>query len=141
MHRQSVLEPADNVPKSETELEERRVGVQILADSEKLKTTYDTLKQHVVAWNKVVKSAHKDIQELDRTIAESVSYYKSFVNTFVTTFATCKYKKVNMTHCWFKISFYSYLQSEPLKTSWNLNVQWRICAWRNSKRLDSRMQN
>lgn len=72
MHRQSVLEPADNVPKSEIELEERRVGVQILADSEKLKSTYDTLKQHVTAWQKVVSSAHKDIQELDRTIAESL---------------------------------------------------------------------
>lgn len=72
MHRQSVLEPADNIPKSEIELEERRVGVQILADSEKLKSTYDTLKQHVTAWQKVVSSAHKDIQELDRTIAESL---------------------------------------------------------------------
>lgn len=72
IHRQSVLEPSDQIPKSETQLEERRVGVQILADSEKLKTTYETLKQHVMAWEKVVKSAHKDIRELDQVIAESL---------------------------------------------------------------------
>lgn len=52
-------------------MEERRVGVQILADSGKLKSTYETLKQHVNAWQKVVISAHKDIRELDQAIAES----------------------------------------------------------------------
>jgi hypothetical protein len=72
MHRQSVLEPVDTIPKSETQLEERRIGVQILADSEKLKSTYETLKQHVLAWQKVVSSAHKDIRELDQAIAESL---------------------------------------------------------------------
>lgn len=57
---------------AETQLEERRIGVQILADSEKLKSTYETLKQHVLAWQKVVSSAHKDIRELDQAITESL---------------------------------------------------------------------
>lgn len=57
---------------ADAQLEERRVGVQILADSEKLKTTYGTLKEHVQAWQKVVSSAHKDIRELDQAIAESL---------------------------------------------------------------------
>ncbi|KAI6226090.1 Discontinuous actin hexagon [Aphelenchoides besseyi] len=72
MNRQSVLEPMETLQKSQAELEERRVGVQILADSERLKSTYETLKQHVAAWQRVVKGAHRDIQELDRAIAESI---------------------------------------------------------------------
>lgn len=52
--------------------EERRIGVQILADSDKLKAQWELLKQQVAQWSIVVASAHKDMIELDRTIAESL---------------------------------------------------------------------
>lgn len=57
---------------AEAEREERRVGVQILADSDKLKSSWALLKQQVQAWSKVVITAHKDMQELDKCIAESL---------------------------------------------------------------------
>ncbi|KAI1731518.1 EF hand domain-containing protein [Ditylenchus destructor] len=57
---------------TEAEREERRVGVQILADSDKLKSSWALLKQQVQAWSKVVITAHKDMQELDKCIAESL---------------------------------------------------------------------
>ena len=57
---------------AQVKLEERRVGVQILADSEKLKKTFGTLGSHLGAWRRVVQGAHRDLSELDRAIAESL---------------------------------------------------------------------
>lgn len=48
------------------------MGVQILADSEKLKSSWELLKQHCRVWSAVVGDAHRDMQELDKAIAESL---------------------------------------------------------------------
>lgn len=72
LHRGSVLDSGKEMERSDAELEERRIGVQILADSEKLKSSYDALKQHLAAWRRVVATAHRNLQELDTAIAESL---------------------------------------------------------------------
>uniref|UniRef100_A0A1I7SAC8 Dystrophin n=1 Tax=Bursaphelenchus xylophilus TaxID=6326 RepID=A0A1I7SAC8_BURXY len=72
IHRGSAFDSSKEMEKSDAQLEERRIGVQILADSEKLKSSYDALKQHLSAWQRVVSTAHRELQELDTAIAESL---------------------------------------------------------------------
>lgn len=54
------------------EREERRIGVQILADSDKLEKQWKQLQKQLDLWSKVVAQAHSDMEELDKTIAESL---------------------------------------------------------------------
>lgn len=56
----------------EAQREERRVGSQILADSEKLSSSWELLKKQISSWSDVVAGAHREMQELDRAIAESL---------------------------------------------------------------------
>ncbi|CAD5206423.1 unnamed protein product [Bursaphelenchus okinawaensis] len=80
IHRGSVFDSNKEMEKSDAQLEERRIGVQILADSEKLKTSYDALKQHLNAWQRVVATAHRELQDLDTAIAESLLAIGSIEN-------------------------------------------------------------
>uniref|UniRef100_A0A0N5BAQ1 Dystrophin n=1 Tax=Strongyloides papillosus TaxID=174720 RepID=A0A0N5BAQ1_STREA len=54
------------------EREERRIGLKILADCERLKTDWENLKNKCSEWEKVVEEAHLEMQVLDRAMAESL---------------------------------------------------------------------
>ncbi|CEF68324.1 Discontinuous actin hexagon [Strongyloides ratti] len=75
LYTKSVLDnnndPIDE--KTETaEREERRIGLKILADCERLKTDWKNLKNKCNEWGKVVEEAHLEMQSLDRAMAESL---------------------------------------------------------------------
>ena len=57
---------------AEAEKEERRIGLQILADSEKLKVSWADLQCRVQAWSLAVNNVHADMQELDKSVGEAL---------------------------------------------------------------------
>uniref|UniRef100_A0A914HK11 Dystrophin n=1 Tax=Globodera rostochiensis TaxID=31243 RepID=A0A914HK11_GLORO len=59
-------------PKNEVEREERRIGMQILADSGRLQTQWPLLKEQLGHWSENVTSALREMQELDRAMAEAL---------------------------------------------------------------------
>ncbi|KAI3422321.1 hypothetical protein GPALN_012844 [Globodera pallida] len=59
-------------PKNEVEREERRIGMQILADSGRLQTQWPLLKEQLGNWSENVTSALREMQELDRAMAEAL---------------------------------------------------------------------
>uniref|UniRef100_A0AC35U142 Dystrophin n=1 Tax=Rhabditophanes sp. KR3021 TaxID=114890 RepID=A0AC35U142_9BILA len=54
------------------EREERRMGLKILADCEKLTTDWQMLKGRTGEWAKVVETSHSEFQDLDKAVAESL---------------------------------------------------------------------
>uniref|UniRef100_A0A0N4ZFM9 Dystrophin n=1 Tax=Parastrongyloides trichosuri TaxID=131310 RepID=A0A0N4ZFM9_PARTI len=74
LYTKSVLDNNEGVDEKieVAEREERRIGLKILADCERLKTDWDNLKTKCSEWNKVVEEAHSEMQDLDRAIAESL---------------------------------------------------------------------
>ncbi|KAK0429407.1 hypothetical protein QR680_011365 [Steinernema hermaphroditum] len=71
MYSSSVLE-IDSSPKSEVKNAQRRIGVKILADSDRLKTKWAELKEQCAEWSRVVESGHREMQDLDKAVAESL---------------------------------------------------------------------
>lgn len=67
---------------AEAQREERRVGVQIYADSEKLKSQWELLKQQCINWSSVVSRTHRDMHELDATIAETLLAFGAIEDSF-----------------------------------------------------------
>ena len=59
-------------PKTEAEREERRVGQQINSDARQLQTQWTGLKEELAVWLQQVGDAHKEMQELDRAVAEAL---------------------------------------------------------------------
>lgn len=58
--------------KEEPSVEKRRIGLQISADSERLKKSWELLKQSSESWLKVVTDAYNEMQELDKALAEAL---------------------------------------------------------------------
>lgn len=67
---------------AEAQREERRIGVQIYANSEKLKAQWDLLKQQCINWSSVVSKTHRDMHELDATIAEALLAFGAIEDSF-----------------------------------------------------------
>jgi hypothetical protein len=57
---------------AEAEREERRVGLQILSDSDKLKISWALLKERANSWSVTVDSAYGDMKELEDANAEAM---------------------------------------------------------------------
>uniref|UniRef100_A0A913HW11 Calponin-homology (CH) domain-containing protein n=1 Tax=Strongyloides stercoralis TaxID=6248 RepID=A0A913HW11_STRER len=75
LYTKSVLDNNNDTIDDKTEIterEERRIGLKILADCERLKTDWKNLKNKCNEWGKVVEEAHLEMQSLDRAIAESL---------------------------------------------------------------------
>ncbi|TKR92162.1 hypothetical protein L596_006870 [Steinernema carpocapsae] len=71
MYTTSVLE-TDSSPTSELKNVQRRIGVKILADSDRLKSKWAELKEQCADWGRVVESGHREMQDLDKAVAESL---------------------------------------------------------------------
>ncbi|KAL3082936.1 hypothetical protein niasHS_010738 [Heterodera schachtii] len=59
-------------PKNEAEREERRIGMQIMADSNRLQTQWAFLKEQLGHWSEQVANALREMGELDRAMAEAL---------------------------------------------------------------------
>lgn len=56
----------------EAEREERRIGQQINSDSKQLQSEWAILREELTGWYQQVSDAYKEMQELDRAMAEAL---------------------------------------------------------------------